>query len=156
MTNPEQGASEPQSFPMPSSQPMLLRGVKWGVIATLISMVVFAGVGYLVSQTPGLLGGLIGAAIGGALLLLTVGSIAFGNRFAKSPLYLQIFFSIVLGAWMLKLIGFIVAVILLKEQEWLDTQILFIGLVTTIIISIVIDVVIVTRSRLPISVNLPQ
>lgn len=155
MTNPEQGSSGASTFPMPSSQPMLLRGVKWGVIATITSMVVFSGIGFLVNQVPGLLGGLIGAAIGGVLLLVTVGSIAFGNRFASSPIYPQIFFSIVLGAWALKLIGFIIAVVLLKEQAWLDTTILFIGLVATVLVSIVIDVVIVARARLPLTVDLP-
>lgn len=134
---------------------MLLRGVKWGIIATLLSMVVFSGLGYLISDVPGLLGGLIGAAIGGTLLLITVGSIAFANRFATSPLYLQIFFSIVLGAWTLKLVGFIIAVVLLKDQTWLDTQVLFIGLVATVLVSIVLDVVIVTRARIPISSELP-
>lgn len=155
MTNPQQGESNSNTFPMPSSQPMLLRGVKWGIIATLLSMVVFSGLGYLISDVPGLLGGLIGAAIGGTLLLITVGSIAFANRFATSPLYLQIFFSIVLGAWTLKLVGFIIAVVLLKDQTWLDTQVLFIGLVATVLVSIVLDVVIVTRARIPISSELP-
>ncbi len=155
MTNPLQGESNSTPFPMPSSQPMLLRGVKWGIIATLLSMAVFSGLGYLISEVPGLLGGLIGAAIGGALLLITVGSIAFANRFAKSPLYLQIFFSIVLGAWTLKLVGFIVAVVLLKDQVWLDTQVLFIGLVATVLVSIALDVIIVARARIPISSELP-
>lgn len=155
MTNPDQGDPGTSSFPMPSSQPMLLRGVKWGVIATVASMAVFSGIGFFVGQVPGLLGGLIGAGVGGAVLLVTVGSIAFGNRFATSPIYPQIFFSIVLGAWALKLIAFIIAVVLLKDQPWLDNTILFIALVATILVSIVIDAIIVSRARLPLSVDLP-
>ena len=137
---------------MPTSQPMLLRGVRWGAIATIASMVVFAAIGYFVSGSEGLIGGLIGAGIGGLLLLATVGSIAFGNRFASSPLYLQIFFSIVLGTWIVKLLAFVIVAVLLKDQIWLDTQILFISLVVTVLISIVLDAIIVARARIPLGV----
>ncbi len=142
-------------YPMPSSQPMLLRGVRWGIIATVASMLVFAAVGFLVSGTNGLVGGLIGAAIGGALLLATVGSIAFANRFVQSPVYLQIFMGIVMGTWVLKLIAFVVAALLLRDQPWLDPKMLFIALVATVIVSIVIDTVIVAKARVPYSANLP-
>lgn len=146
------GAGE---FPMPSSQPMLLRGVRWGIIATVAAMIVFAVIGYLVSESRGLVGGLIGAAIGGAMLLATVGSIAFGNRFVRSPMYLQIFMGIVLGAWVLKLVGFVVAALLLRDQPWLDPTILFISLVATVLVSIVLDVIIVAKARVPYGVELP-
>lgn len=142
-----------EEYPMPTSQPMLLRGVRWGIIITIASMVLFSGIGYLVSATEGLLGGLIGAAIGGILLLATVGSIAFGNRFAASPMYLQIFFSIVLGTWVVKLLAFVVVAVLLKNQTWLDSQMLFISLVATVIASIVMDTVIVARARVPLGVS---
>lgn len=140
---------------MPTSQPMLLRGVKWGIIATLTSMIVFAGVGFAVSANRGLLGGLIGAAIGGVLLLITVGSIAFANRYVQSPLYLQIFFSIVLGAWVVKLVGFVVAAFLLRDQPWLDPKLLFIALVATVLVSIVIDAIIVAKARVPYVADTP-
>ncbi len=134
---------------MPASQPMLLRGVRWGIITTVVAMAAFAGIGAAVSGGRGLAGGLIGAAIGGVLLLITVGSIAFANRFVASPMYLQIFFGIVLGAWVVKLIGFVVAALLLRDQPWLDPKLLFIALVATVLASIVIDVIIVARARVP-------
>ncbi|GAA1617460.1 3-oxoacyl-ACP reductase [Leucobacter chromiireducens] len=143
------------AFPMPTSQPMLLRGVKWGIIATLASMIVFAGIGFAVSANRGLVGGLLGAAIGGVLLLITVGSIAFANRFVRSPMYLQIFFSIVLGAWVVKLIGFVVAAFLLRDQPWLDPKMLFIALVATVLVSIVIDAIIVAKARVPYVADTP-
>ena len=134
---------------------MLLRGVRWGVIATVISMLVFAGVGYLVSHTVGLVGGVLGALIGGALLLVTVGSIAFANRFVASPMYLQIFMGIVMGAWVVKLIAFVAAALLLRDQPWLDPKMLFIALVATVLVSIVIDVVIVAKARVPYGPDMP-
>lgn len=136
-------------YPMPSSQPMLLRGVRWGIIATVASMVLFAVIGYLTRGSVGLAGGLIGAGIGGVLLLITVGSIAFANRFVRSPVYLQIFMGIVMGAFVVKLIAFVVAALLLRDQPWLDPQILFIALVATVLVSIIIDVIIVAKARVP-------
>lgn len=142
-------------YPMPTSQPMLLRGVRWGIIVTVAAMALFAGIGFAVNGSEGLVGGLIGAAIGGALLLVTVGSIAFANRFVQSPVYLQIFMAIVMGAWVLKLVGFVVAALLLRDQPWLDPKLLFIALVATVIASIVIDVIIVAKSRVAYGVELP-
>ncbi|GAA1322937.1 3-oxoacyl-ACP reductase [Leucobacter albus] len=142
-------------YPMPSSQPMLLRGVRWGIVVTVASMIVFAVIGYFVSGSTGLVGGLLGAAIGGILLLVTVGSIAFANRFVASPVYLQIFMGIVMGAWVLKLIGFVVAALLLRDQPWLDPTLMFIALVATVIASIIIDVIIVAKARVPYGVELP-
>lgn len=148
-TNEAATPQTPEAFPMPASQPMLLRGVRWGAIATIVLMALFAGIGYLAAGSEGLVGGLLGAGIGGALLLVTVGSIAFANRFVRSELYLQLFFSIVLGAWVLKLLAFVVAAFFLRDQPWLDSQILFIALVVTVLVSIIIDVLIVARSRVP-------
>ncbi|WP_235590700.1 3-oxoacyl-ACP reductase [Leucobacter sp. G161] len=142
-------------YPMPSSQPMLLRGVRWGAIVTVVAMVAFAVIGYFVSGSTGLFGGLIGAAIGGVLLLITVGSIAFANRFVQSPVYLQIFMGIVMGAWVFKLIGFVVAALLLRDQPWLDPKLLFIALVATVLASIIIDVIIVAKARVPYVADLP-
>lgn len=136
--------------PMPASQPVLLRALRWGIIATIVLMAVFAGIGWLVSGGEGVVGGLIGTAMGGFFLLLTIGSIAFANRFVESPVYIGVFFGIVLGCWLLKFIAFIVSVLLLRGQPWLDTNILFFGLIASVLASLVLDVIVVTRSRIPI------
>lgn len=146
---PEPAVNASGAYPVPASQPMLLKGVRWGVIATLALMALFAGLGFWLRGSEGLYGGLIGAAIGGTLLLITVGSIAFANRLVNSEHYLTLFFAIVLGAWALKLVAFVVAAVLLRDQPWLDSQWLFIALVATILVSIAIDVRIVSQARIP-------
>ncbi|WP_258566567.1 3-oxoacyl-ACP reductase [Leucobacter luti] len=139
--------------PMPASQPLLLRALRWGIIATVALIILFAGVGWLVDGSRGLAGGILGAAIGGVLLGLTVGSIAFANRFIDSPNYIVVFFVIVLGSWLVKFIGFIVAAVLLRDQPWLNPTVLFLGIVSGVLVSIVIDVVVVAKSRIPIVPN---
>ncbi|QIK64714.1 3-oxoacyl-ACP reductase [Leucobacter viscericola] len=141
---------------MPTSQPILLRALRWGIIATVALIVIFAVIGWLVADSRGLIGGVLGAAIGGVLLGITVGSIAFANRFIESPSYIIIFFSIVLGSWVVKFIGFIVAAVLLRDQPWLDPTIMFFGIISGVLVSVIIDVLVVTKSRIPYVSDAPE
>lgn len=144
---------EPAEAPrpqMPTSQPVLLRALRWGIVVTAVMVAAFAGIGWLVSGSPGLIGGVIGSAFGGFFLLLTIGSITFANRFIDSPIYLGLFFGIVLGGWVLKFIIFIVVSLLLRDQPWLDPVILFTGIVASVLVSLVIDAIIIAKSRIPV------
>lgn len=149
-------SSESGTGTMPTSQPILLRALRWGIVATVALIVLFAVIGWLVSDTRGLIGGVLGAAIGGVLLGITVGSIAFANRFIESPSYIVIFFSIVLGSWLLKFIGFIVAAVLLRDQPWLDPTIMFFGIISGVLVSVIIDLLVVAKSRIPYVSDAPE
>ncbi|MBK0422558.1 3-oxoacyl-ACP reductase [Leucobacter sp. CSA2] len=135
---------------MPSSQPILLRALKWGVLASLALIVIFGVIGWFVSGSTGLVGGVLGAAFAGVFLALTAGSITFANRFIEKDFYVAAFFGIVMGAWLIKIVAFIVAAVLLRDQPWLNPTILFLGVVAGVIVSLVIDMIVLTRSRLPI------
>lgn len=135
---------------MPTSQPVLIRALKWGMLSTIVLLIVCGGVGYLIDGTPGMFGGALGAAIAGIFFGLTIGSIAFANRFIEDPNYLVIFFVIVTGGWLLKFVLFIVAVLLLRYQPWLNPQILFFSLVAGVLVSLGIDAFVMLKSRIPI------
>lgn len=152
MTNPIEAPGPAQ---MPVSQPALLRALRLGVIVTIALVIVFAGIGWLVSGTEGLVGGIIGAAMGGVFLGLTVGSIAFANRLIESPNYIVLFFGIVMGGWILKFVVFIVLLMVLRGQPWLDGTMLFFGLLASVIAALVIDVWVILKTRMPV-VNLPE
>ena len=135
---------------MPSSQPILLRAMRWGLLASLALIVVFAVIGWFVSGMTGLVGGALGAAFAGVFLLMTAGSITFANRFIEQDFYVAAFFGIVMGAWLLKIVAFIIAAVLLRDEPWLNPTILFLGVVAGVIVSLVIDMIVVSKSRLPI------
>lgn len=141
---------------MPTSQPVFHRVLRWGLWATLALLVVFALIGWFVAAAPGLVGGVLGTVMGGVFLALTAGSIAFANRFIEHEAYIGIFFGMVLGAWILKFILFIVVLVLLRDRDWLDIHVFFFGLLTSIIVSLGIDVAIFLSSRVPIDVSLPE
>lgn len=150
-TPEEPGESRERS--MPTSQPVLLSALRWGLIATVLLVAAFGLIGWLVSGTEGLIGGMLGAGFSGVFLAMTLGSITFANRFTGSDFYVVAFFSIVMGTWLLKFAAFFVAALLLKDAPWLDPTILFLGVVAGVIVSLVIDVLIVARARIPIVPN---
>lgn len=150
--NGEDDAAEGER-PMPVSQPVFVRALRWSILSTVILILAFAGIGYLVSGERGLIGGIIGATAAGIFLGMTIGSIAFANRYVESDLYLPLFFGIVVGSWILKFIIFIIAALLLKDQPWLDPTILFIAVICSVILSLVIDALVVMKSRIPIISN---
>jgi hypothetical protein len=80
---------------------------------------------------------------------ITAGSILLANRFAGSDLFVGAFFGIVLGGWLLKFIVFIILVVLLRGVDWLDPVVLFLAIVAGVIGSLVVDVLVVARARLP-------
>lgn len=135
---------------MPTSQPVLLRALKIGTVASLVLVVICGVIGWLIAGSTGLIGGVLGAAIAGVFLGLTVGSIAFGNRFIDNPNYLVIFFGLVVGGWVLKFVAFIVAALLLRDQPWLDPKILFFSLIAGVLVSLVVDAYVMLKSRIPI------
>ena len=135
----------PEERRLPTSQPVLLKALGLGAIATGVLMAGFGVVGYFVSGAPGALGGVLGAALAFVLLGLTIGSIAFANaKFINSENFVVIFFAIVMGAWLIKLVAFIVVVIVLRDATWL-----FFSLIAGVLVSLIIDVLIVTRTRMP-------
>lgn len=140
---------------MPTSQPVLLRALRWGIVASVLLVLICGGIGFLIGGSPGLIGGALGAAIAGVFFGLTVGSIAFANRFISNPNYLILFFAIVVGGWLLKFVLFIVAVLMLSGQPWLEPKILFFSLVAGVLVSLVLDSFIMLKSRIPIIPGTP-
>ncbi|MBO1903012.1 3-oxoacyl-ACP reductase [Leucobacter weissii] len=134
---------------MPSSQPVLIRALVLGAGATAVLLVVCGGIGWWIAGSPGLVGGVLGAAFAGLFLGLTVGSIAFANRFIESELYVPVFFAIVVGGWLLKFIAFIVAAVLLRDQPWLEPKILFFSLIAGVLVSLGVDAYVMLKNRLP-------
>lgn len=139
----------------PSSNVVMRRALAGGALLALAVAVVGGPIGYAVAGGPGLVGALLGAVMAFVFLGATAASILLANRFTGTDAYLGAFFGIVMGSFVLKLIVFLVLAIVLKDQPWLDTKVLFLTLVVGIIGSLVVDVVVVTRTRIPAVSDLP-
>ena len=133
----------------PTSNPVMKRALVWGGLLALVIMVVGAIVGGIVAGWPGVASALVGTALAVVFMGITAASILLANRFAGGDLFVPAFFGIVMGGWLLKLIVFVVLVFVLKEQPWVQPVVLFLSVVAGVIGSLVVDVLVVMRSRMP-------
>lgn len=138
------------NYPTPtsSSSGVFSRILKWDALLALAIAVVGGVVGYLVVGWPGALSALIGTAMVLVFAGVTAASILIANRYTASPLYTVLFFVIVLGSWIVKFVLFIVLVVLLRGQPWLNDVTLFLSIVVAVLGTLVVDVVVVTRTRM--------
>ena len=125
------------------------RALLAGVVVTSIIAIIAATAGALISVLAGMLGAFVGAALGYALLGLTPLSIMWGFKLGKGDVLSPGFFSAVLGTWLLKFVVFLAAVFWLGDQEWLNRLVLFITIVASVLASLVTDLVVVAKSRMP-------
>jgi len=142
--------------PTVSSTPVLRTAIVWGAVATVVIAVVGGGIGFALEGVDGMLSALAGAATAAVFMLLTAVSILVANRWFGDALYVPIFFGIVLGGWILKLVLFIVALLVLRGQPWIVPMVFFLAIVASVVASLAIDAIAMLRSRAPyVDVALP-
>lgn len=127
-----------------SAAPVLKRALRYGGLFAAALAVLGGIIGFLVAGPSGLVSALLGAVMAAVFLGITAVSILLASRYDIAA-----FFGIVMGAWLLKFVLFIVLALVLRDQPWVQPAVLFLTLVVGIIGTLVIDVVIVSKSRLP-------
>ena len=135
--------------PRSSAAPVLRLSLIYGAVLFAAIAVVGSVVGALVSELPGLLSALIGAGMGFVFLAVTAASILLADRITKGDLLSPVFFALVLGAWLLKFVVFLVLVFTLREASFVDPVVLFVTLVVAVLSGLVTDLVAVSRGRVP-------
>jgi hypothetical protein len=148
----------PESDRTPTSNPVLRKALAWGGLLAGVVLVVSGILGFVFAGAEGLVSALVGTLMAVVFMGITAASILLANRFASSEVFVGAFFGIVLGGWLLKFIVFIVLVVLLRDAPWLNPTVLFLSLVAGVIASLVVDVLVVAKSRLPYAsdVELPK
>ncbi len=101
--------------------------------------------GYLVAAMPGLISALIGAGLAFVFVTLTALSVWVGGK-----LPLGGFFGVVLGGWLLKVIGFVLLLGALKNADFISGPVLFFTLVASVMGTLAVDSVLVLKARIPI------
>jgi hypothetical protein len=91
-------------------------------------------------------------AVGSAFALLFLGvtalSLLIAGRF--QGLGTNAFFAALLAGWLVKFVVFLVAMLALRDQPWVVPGMLFAAIVTTVLASLVVDAVVVSRARIAI------
>ncbi|WP_173922001.1 hypothetical protein [Agromyces sp. Marseille-P2726] len=142
----------------PTSNPVLRRALAWGGILAAVVLVVSGILGFVFAGAEGLVSALLGTLMAVVFMGITAASILLANRFASSDVFVGVFFGIVLGGWIIKFVVFLVLVVVLRDASWLNPTVLFLSLVAGVIASLVVDVLVVARSRMPYAsdVELPK
>ncbi len=135
---------------------IFIRIIRYGAVLALAVAVIGAVAGGLADGGRGVTSALIGAALAFVFTGVTAASILLADRVAKGDLLNPAYLGIVVGGWLLKFILFLVLLLVLKDQEWINTVVLFLAIIAAVIGSLVIDVIVVVRSRTPyVDVELP-
>ena len=129
--------------------PVLNRALLYGGIVAAAVALVAGTIGWLGSGLPGLLGGLLGAALAAVFLGLTAVSMLIAGRVTKGDATHPLFFGIVLGAWLLKLIAFVIAAIFMRAWDAVDPVVFFWAVIAAVIGTLIADVVAIARTRMP-------
>lgn len=127
-----------------TAAPVLKRILLYGGILALAIAVVGSAIGFILVGSIGVSSALVGTAMAVVFLAITAISILIASRYS-----LGAFFAIVMGAWVLKFIVFLVLIFVLKDQPWLNTQVMFVCIVVAIVGTLAVDVFVVARSRMP-------
>ena len=114
------------------------------VAATAVIGVLAFVAGYLVDSWRGVLGAGIGVVIAVVFSGTTVVSMRYALR--RPPAVLA---GIVLGSWLAKMVVLIALLALLQDETFYNKVVFAVVLVTTVLVSVVIDVRAVVEARIP-------
>lgn len=129
--------------------PVLIRALRWGGLLVLGVAVVAGAAGWLLSGWPGLWAGLSGALLAGIFLGLTAVSILVAARLTRDDPGSPVFFVIVLGGWLLKMILFLVVAFLLRGGAGLDPMVFLLSSLVAVLGSLAVDALAFRTTRVP-------
>ena len=131
-----------------SAAGVLRRALVLGALVAAGIAVVASVVGVVVAGVPGLFSGLIGAGFALVFLGITAASLLVAGRFGG--LGTNAFFAALLAGWLVKFVVFLVAMLALRDQPWIEPGVLFGAVVATVLASLIVDAVVVGRARIPV------
>lgn len=133
----------------------LKRVLAYGGLLALAIALVGGVLGFVFAGANGLVSALVGTAMAFVFLAVTAASVILATRVSKGQGVLSgAFLGIVLGGWLIKFIVFLVLVFVLGDQPWVAREVLFLSIVAGVVGSLVVDLVVIARARIP-YVDLP-
>ena len=142
-------STNPPARTQPTSIPVLRRILTYGGYVAVAIAVVGSIVGFMVDGGAVVLSALSGTPMAVAFMGITAGSILLANRVAGNESAIGGFFGIIMGGWLLKFVVFLVLLVLLQDRAWIHPMVLFFCIIAGVIGSLVVDAVVVMKSRMP-------
>lgn len=149
MSHGDDGAA-PRQGPTALVIPMR-RVLRVGVLTALIALPVSMVLGQVIAGTAGVWGAAIGMGIAVGFFAITV-AVALGT----ASMDVTALGAAVLGSWLVKMILLIVVLALLRDADFYSRPVLFAALLIGTIGALVLEAVVVTRTRVPYTETRPQ
>ncbi len=134
-----------------NTAPVFASIIRYGAVLAAVVAVLGSIAGWFAAQERGVVSALLGAALAFVFLAVTAASILLAGRLTKWDILNPVFFVTVLGGWLLKFVVFIVSLLLLKDQPWINSTVLLLSVIAAVIGSLVVDLVVIARSRIPVT-----
>lgn len=127
-----------------TAAPVMKKILLYGGLLAVAIAVIGSIIGGLTVGLIGVTSALIGTALAVVFLAITALSVLIAGKYSITA-----FFGIVMGAWLLKFVLFLVLIFMLKDQPWIHPQVLFLSIVAGVIGTLVVDMVVIAKSRMP-------
>lgn len=137
-------------------QAALRRVLALSALLALAIALVGGVIGFVVAGWPGVWSALAGSVVAVAFCSLTALSIIVGFKVSRGELVNVAFFGVLLGGMLVKFALFFVLMIVLRSQDWLDPGVAFGTMLVGVLGSLVVDAVVIGRSRIPLDVDLER
>lgn len=126
---------------------VLANSLRYGGIVTVVIAVVGGTVTYLVAGFNGLVSALLGAVLTAVFLGLTAISIIIASRVTRNNPSSGGYFGVIAGVWLVKFALFVVAIIVLRHQPWLNSTAFIVVLIVAVIATLISDAFALQRTR---------
>jgi hypothetical protein len=128
---------------------VIARAVRYGIILTIAVIVIGGTIGLLLDGVHGLISALIGAGVTAIFMGLTAASFLVASRVAKLPEGIAVYYGIILGTFIVKFAIFLVLVLWLRGERWLNPTIFGFTTIAAVLGTLIVDVVALGRGRQP-------
>jgi len=119
----------------------------WGAVLVGLMLLGAGLIGWSVAGALGLVSGVLGAVLAGVFMGLTTLSFWIALRLQRGEQRPELFFGVVLGTFVVKLVVFLGGLIWLTNQSWLSPQVFAITAIVAVVGSLVVDVAAVIRGQ---------
>lgn len=133
--------------PATGDAPIIRRALRYGIILTVALLVGGGVIGFLVGGGLGLVSALVGAGVAAVFMGLTTVSFLVAGRLGRLPEGIAVYYGIILGTFVLKFIIFIVLIIWLRGQHWLNPTVFGFTVIAAVLGTLIVDILALQRGR---------
>jgi hypothetical protein len=128
---------------------VIRRALRYGIVLTIAVIVIGGIIGYLVGGVQGLVSALIGAGVTAVFMGLTAASFLVAGRVGRLPEGIAVYYGVILGTFILKFVIFLVLVIWLRGQHWLNPTVFGLTTIAAVLGTLIVDILALGRGRVP-------